>query len=348
MVEFEPLIDRLRSAASAVSATVVFPEADDPRVVAAAARLARAGIVRPVLVGDAAVVQRMARAAGVQLGTGVGVLDPRSHSERSALIDQLLELRRAKGVEADEVDVQIEDPLICAATLVRAGRAQACIAGAVHSTRQVLRTALDIIGLAPGARLASSVFLMVLADGRAVTFGDCAVVPYPDAEQLADIAVRAADIHRGLTGEIPRVAMLSFSTKGSVEHENVEKVRAATKIARGRAPELTIDGELQFDAAWVAEVAARKAVDSNVAGRANVFVFPNLDAGNIAYKITERLAGAEAIGPIIQGLARPMHDLSRGCKVEDIITLAAIAALQASASRDSKPASPSDHSRQPE
>lgn len=325
------LVDELRLAARDVSATVVFPEADDPRIAAAADRLAREGIVRPVLLGDAAVANETARAAGVQLDMRVELLDPRRHSGRAALADTLRELRRAKGVSCDAVEHEIEQPLTCAATLVRAGRADACIAGARHSTRQVLRTALDIIGLSEGARLVSSAFLMVLPSGRTVTFADCAVVPEPDADQLADIAVRAADTHRRLTGETPYVAMLSFSTKGSAAHESVDKVRAATAMARVLAPGLAIDGEIQFDAAWVADIAARKAAHSEVAGRANVFVFPNLDAGNIAYKIAERLGGAEAIGPILQGLAHPMHDLSRGCKIEDILTLAAIAALQAQA-----------------
>lgn len=324
------LVDRLCTAASTVSARVVFPEGDDPRVLAAADRLARERIVTPVVLGDVDEVQNAARAADLDLDAHVIVLDPRTHPQRQALADRLLADRQGRPERRDIVDQLITDRLVFAAMLLRTGNVDACIAGTTHTTRQIVRMALDIIGLAPGTRLVSSVFLMALAEDRTVTFGDCAVVPNPTAEQLADIAVHAAETHRRVTGDTPHVAMLSFSTKGSATHESVDKVRNATRLAQGLAAGLSIDGELQFDAAWVADVAARKAADSRVAGRANVFVFPNLDAGNIAYKIAERLGGARAIGPILQGLAKPMHDVSRGCRVDDIVALAAVSALQAS------------------
>lgn len=300
-----PVVQRLRRKAAVLGARVVLPESSDPRVVEAAAVLEREGIAKPVLVDSAT--------------------DPRA--DRFARI--LYDLRKANGMTEAQAQVAIRTPLYFGAMLVRTGEADACVAGSISPTADVLRAALHVIGLAPGISLMSSVFLMALPGGRAVTYGDCAVVPYPDARGLAAIALASADTHRALTGERPMVAMLSFSTKGSAEHEAVTRVREATALAKAARPDLDIDGELQFDAAWVEAVGQRKAPGSPVAGRANVFVFPNLDAGNIAYKITERLAGAQAIGPVIQGLARPMHDLSRGCQVDDIVTVAAVGALQA-------------------
>jgi phosphate acetyltransferase len=325
------LIDRLRAAASALSATVVFPDADDPRVVAAAYELLRCAIATPLLVGEEAAVRAAAERAGLAWSDEVLVLDPRTHPLRGAFAEQLPGVWRGKPLAAGEAATLMGEPLAFAAMLVRMGLAEACVAGAASPTRRVIRTALDVIGLADGALLASSVFLMVLPDGRPVTFGDCAVVPNPTAEQLADIALNAAATHQRLTGCTPYVALLSFSTKGSAEHESVARVREATRIAQAAGAGLAIDGELQVDAALVPEVGQAKAKGSAVAGRANVLVFPNLDAGNIGYKLVERLAGARAIGPILQGLARPMHDLSRGCRVEDVVTLAAVAVLQAAA-----------------
>ena len=225
--------------------------------------------------------------------------------------------------------IDLDDPLHVAALMVAAGEADACVAGAARPTPDVVRAALFCIGTAPGVDIVSSCFVFVLPDGTPITYGDCGVVPEPDADQLASIAIASATTHAQLAGEEPRVAMLSYSTKGSAGGPGVELVRAATELVRSRSPALAVDGELQFDAAWVPEVAAAKAPGSPVAGRANVFIFPDLSSGNIAYKITQRLAGARAYGPLLQGTAAVIHDLSRGCSVDDIVKVATIAAYQA-------------------
>ena len=270
----------------------------DERAVTAARWLDAEGLAHPVLVDDAAVFC--------------------SASVRSRAEDSPWRKR-----------IDLDDPLHVAALMVAAGEADACVAGATRPTPDVVRAALFCVGTAPGVDLISSSFMFVLPDGTAVTYGDCGVVPEPDPAQLASIAIASAATHGELTGEKPRVAMLSYSTKSSAEGSAVELVRTATELVRSRAPELAVDGELQFDAAWVPEVAAAKAPGSPVAGRANVFVFPDLSAGNIAYKITQRLAGARAFGPLLQGTAGVIHDLSRGCSVDDIVTVATIAACQA-------------------
>jgi len=222
-----------------------------------------------------------------------------------------------------------EDPVVAAAILVRTGHADAAVAGATRPTGDVLRAGLRVIGVAPGMSLVSSSMLMLLPDGQAVVFADCGVVPDPDAAQMASIAVSSAQVFEQLTGEQPRVAMLSYSTMGSAEGARVDKVREATQLVEVLAPGIAVDGELQFDAAWAPEVAAAKAPDSVVAGRANVFVFPDLDSGNIGYKVAERLGGARAIGPLLQGLDGVLHDLSRGCTASEIVDVAVIAGIQA-------------------
>ena len=270
----------------------------DERAVAAARRLDVEGLAEPVLM-DAADAFRSAAV--------------RAQAEASPWHDR----------------IDLDDPLHVAALMVAAGEADACVAGASRPTPDVVRAALFCIGQAPGVDIVSSCFLLALPDGTAVTYADCGVVPEPDADQLASIAISSAATHAQLAGEEPRVAMLSYSTKGSADGPRVELVRAATELVRARAPELAVDGELQFDAAWVPEVAASKAPGSPVAGRANVFVFPDLSSANIAYKITQRLAGARAYGPLLQGTAGVIHDLSRGCSVDDIVTVVTIAACQA-------------------
>ena len=241
-----------------------------------------------------------------------------------ACTQQLFENRRHKGISRADAAKALDDPLLYAALLVKIGAVDGAVAGSVASTSSVIRAALYGVGMAEGCETVSSFFLMQFPD-RAVTFSDCGVVPKPNAHQLAEIAIAAAKSHRVLTGQTPRVAMLSFSTLGSAEHEEVDKVRLALDFVKQRQPELMIDGELQFDSAWVPEVAARKAHGSPIAGQANVFIFPDLNSGNIAYKITERLGGAQALGPLIQGLQRPFMDLSRGCQVQDIVDVAVIA-----------------------
>ncbi|MDG2261991.1 MAG: phosphate acyltransferase [Actinomycetota bacterium] len=225
--------------------------------------------------------------------------------------------------------IDLADPFHVGAAMVAVGEADACIAGASRPTSEVIRAAIRCLGVAEGVSTISSSFLFILPDGTSLAYGDCGVIPDPDVNQMASIAVSTAATYRALTGEEPRVAMLSFSTKGSAEHPRVDKVRAATAQVRGIAPGLAVDGELQFDAAFVPAVGASKAQGSAVAGSANVFVFPDLDSANIAYKITERLGGAKAFGPLLQGVGAVMHDLSRGCSSDDIVNVAVIAALQA-------------------
>lgn len=320
---------QLRETAAQTRATIVLPEGTDPRVIQAAIRLRNQRIVQPVLLGDPQQIFDAASSANLDLPSKIDMIDPANSDQRDHFADLFYEKRKAKGITLEEAAERVVDPLVFGALLVDSGEADGCVAGAVNATSSVLRAALLVIGVQEGGSIVSSCFLMVLPDGRPITYGDCGMVPAPNAEQLASIAIASAQTHQQLTGEEPIVAMLSFSTKGSAEHESVDKVRTACDLVREMEPDLLIDGELQFDAAYVSAVGERKAPDSAVAGRANVFIFPNLDAGNIAYKITERLGGAQALGPIIQGLAKPMHDLSRGCGTDDIVLMAAIAAVQA-------------------
>jgi phosphate acetyltransferase len=243
--------------------------------------------------------------------------------------EQLYENRKHKGLSREAADTAIADPLLFAALLVKTGFVDAGVAGSISTTPSIIRAALYGIGTVPGRKTVSSFFLMQLKD-RAITYSDCGVVPDPNAAQLAEIAIAAAASHQSLTGEVPKVALLSFSTKGSADHPRISKIREALVIVKHQQPDLCIDGELQFDAAFVPAVATQKAPASPVAGQANVFIFPDLDSGNIAYKITERLAGATALGPLLQGLARPFMDLSRGCSANDIIDVAVIASVLAS------------------
>lgn len=322
-----PFLDTLFAKAATLRSTIVFPDATDERTLHAARMLADNAIVKPVLVGNQAEIEALASAKDVSLG-GVEILDPATSAHTPSYAATFHELRKAKGMTADKALETLQHPLYFAAMHVREGNADGSVGGSLSSTGDVLRAAIQAIGTAPGIATVSSFFLMVFPD-KLFAYGDCAVVPAPTSPQLADIALATAANFERLTGETPRVAMLSFSTKGSAEHESVTKVREALELVSSKNPQLSVDGELQFDAAFVPSIGERKAPGSSVAGRANVYIFPDLNAGNIGYKITERLGGAQAVGPVVQGLAKPYLDLSRGCTAEDIVATAAIAALMA-------------------
>ena len=320
----------VRHRAAKARRRIVFPEAGDERTLAAVKVLADEGIVEPVLLLDPAHPETHAAARA----TGLEAIDVSVGSIAEVSAQQMLERRRAKGMTDAIAEGLARDPLFAGAAMVARGEAAGSVAGAVRTTADVLRAALWLIGPAEGVKTVSSAFYMVVPAFResseeTLTFSDCAVVPAPTAEQLADIAIAAADDRRAIVGDEPRVALLSFSTRGSGTGPSVALVQEAAALVRSRRSDLAVDGELQGDAALIRQVAERKAKGSSVAGTANVLIFPSLDAGNIAYKLVQRLAHASAIGPIIQGLAKPCSDLSRGAVPDDIINVAAITALQA-------------------
>ena len=323
--DFKTLHDRAR----ALKTRIALPEGEDPRTIQAAGWLAEREIVRPILIGDESAIRAEAARLGVTLGAAVSIVDPRKTERLQGYAQALFQKRKHQGLTYEGANELATDVLYFGDLMVDAGDADGCVAGAAHPSPDVVRAAIHVLGVAADSALVSSFFLMVLPDGRPLTYADCGVNPDPSPEQLASIGIDAAVNHRFLTGQEPRVAFLSFSTKGSADHPAVDAVRTAVEIAQQKRPDMQIDGELQFDAAFDPGVGERKAPGSPVAGRANVFVFPDLGAGNIGYKITQRVGGAEAFGPVLQGLRLPANDLSRGADWEDIANVATITAIQA-------------------
>lgn len=335
MMVLDSIIDRARAAPR----RIVLPEGTDRRIATAARRAVEEGVARPILLGPRAEVLDALDGEA----EGIRIEDPCTSSHLPAYAETLHRMRRAKGMDLAAAIRRMQEPLAFAAMMVRQGDADGTVGGAVATTAETVRAALQIIGLAPGARLVSSFFLMILSQDYhprkgAYVFADCGLVIDPDAAELADIAIASARSYTAMTGERARVAMLSFSTAGSARHARVDKVVEAVQRVRAAEPDLIIDGELQFDAAFVAAVGAAKAPGAAIRGDANVFVFPNLDAANIGYKIAQRIGGATAIGPVLQGLARPANDLSRGCTPDDAFHLIALTCAQAGALPESEPA----------
>lgn len=331
------LLDEIKAKAASLKKTIVLCEGEDRRVVEAAAQITKEGIAKIVLIGNEEEAKKVA--PDVDL-TGITLIDPLTSEKTAEYAKILYEARKAKGMTEEQAAVQAKDRTMFGALMLKAGDVDGYVSGACHSTANTLRPGLQMVKTAPGIKTVSSCFIMIAPEGGnkynpdgVAVFADCAINIEPDAQQLADIAVSSAKTAKAIAGIEPRVAMLSFSTKGSGNDDkffkSVPKVQEATRLAKEMAPDLALDGEFQFDAAVAPEVGELKAPGSKVAGHANVFIFPNINAGNIGYKIAQRFGGYMAIGPVCQGFAKPLNDLSRGCNVDDIVATVAVTALQA-------------------
>ncbi|MCH7722009.1 MAG: phosphate acetyltransferase [Bacteroidetes bacterium] len=319
------LLDKIKLKAADLKKTIILPESHDERVLKAAEILKKNKTVSVITLGNDEVIRKDAEKLNVDL-QGIRIIDPMNSDKLSDFTNIFFNLRKHKGITIKQARETVVKDLFFSAMMVKEGMADGTVAGSIASTGDILRAGIQCVGMPDGISIVSSFFLMLFPD-KVFSFADCAVVPDPDANQLADIAISTADNHRKLTGEEPYVAMLSFSTKGSAQHELIDKVIDATKFVKEKRPDLNVDGELQFDTAIMESIGLKKAPGSSVAGKANVLIFPDLNSGNIGYKIAQRLAGAEAIGPLVQGLKKPCFDLSRGCSVDDIVNTASFAAV---------------------
>lgn len=335
--EFMGILQDIRARAAKFNKTICLPEATDERTLHATEMCAKTGVGKIVLIGDTAEIQAKAKEVGADISQAI-IRDPATDPDYNAIVDKLVELRSAKGMTREKAIEELKDTVMYAAMLVKMGKVDGYVSGAVHSTANTLRPALQVIKARKGVKTVSAFFMMVLPESSpyyktqpVLFYADSGLNQNPNPEQLADIAIGTAESWKALVGTEPVIAFLSHSTKGSAKHPDIDKVTAAVKIAKEQRPDLEMDGEFQADAALIEKVGAQKAPGSKIPGRANVLIFPDLDAGNIGYKLTERIAGATAIGPLISGMARPINDLSRGCKAEDIVDAVAVTSCQAAA-----------------
>lgn len=328
------LLEQIKERAKTNKQRIVLPEANEIRTLKAADQAYSEGLAEIILIGNSTEVNKIAEENNLKNVKNIKIIDPKEHEKKAKYVNLLFELRKSKGITIEKATELAENPLYLAVLMIKAGDADGEVAGAGNATGDVLRPAFQIVKTLPGISVVSGAFIMILKDSEfgengLMVFADCAVHPNPTAMELAEIAVSTGKTTRAIVGFEPRIAMLSFSTKGSAKHEMVDKVIEATKLAQEMAPDMQIDGELQSDAAIIPSIGQSKAPNSKIAGHANVLVFPTLETGNITYKLVQRLGHAEAIGPILQGMAAPINDLSRGCSVSDIVNLIAITATQA-------------------